>query len=318
MPLTTKSTHFLHNFWIELVSPSSLSRYLRSTTLADCRLSCKGTVLTAKWTTVQGVVQQSSLDLDFNVGNIDGTLRWGYKDFSKSCTKWGLRGTVLYASCRPSNSEGFRYSELDLNQCIYISGGVLCAVAHVDFSDFMSETSWMNFKVVAEPDMGKLFTHPAFRGSVSGIAERAVAHVMEKTQNVLQAIITEALGAIQESAKEYIESEIKTVMYTTHLHKSQSEHRKLKIFEDQDHSRPRAEPKWPRYSAMNGAVEDGLRSGEHSRRNSDSSIKEELESIQYDSQVADASTDGLLEQTAVELEGANIEVAKEEESQESN
>lgn len=266
--------------------------------------------------------------MDFHVGNDDGTLRWGWKDFTKSCTKWDLRGTILYASCRRRSNrggqEGSSYSELDLNQCIYISGGVLCAIAHVEFSNLMSEASWMNIKVVAEPDMGKLFSHPAFRSSVSGIAERAVGHVMEKTQNVLQAIITEALGVIQENAKEYIESEIETIKYTAYLHKSQSEHSKLRIFEDQDNIRPdvySAVPKKQRYSAINGAIEDGLRSGEHSRRNSDSSeeLKGELESMQYDNQVADASTDGLLEQTVAELEaGTDTEVVKEQESQVSN
>lgn len=125
------------------------------------------------------------------------------------------------------------------------------AIAHADLSGFLSEASWMKFKVVAEPDMNLLFSHPAFRSSVSGVAERAIAHVMEKTQTVIQAVITEALEVIEESARAYVQAEMETIVHTAYLHKAHSDMGKLKIYREHEHFQPHVHKA---YHGFGGAI----------------------------------------------------------------
>lgn len=101
---------------------------------ANCRLTCKGTVITAEWTTLQGVLKESSLDLDAYIGTIDSVLHWGERDLSKSCVSWDLRGTIFFALCRPRtwSAKGHHYSELDLSKYLQISEGMLCVIKVVD------------------------------------------------------------------------------------------------------------------------------------------------------------------------------------------
>ncbi|KAI8685448.1 CVNH domain-containing protein [Fusarium keratoplasticum] len=74
--------------------------------------------------------RQVTLDLDWYIGNGEGRLVWGAKDFSWSSTKVELAKAVygwcptLYATSMDSRGRALR-SALNLDQCIGIENGAL-------------------------------------------------------------------------------------------------------------------------------------------------------------------------------------------------
>ncbi len=69
-------------------------------------------------------VKATKIDLDKNIGNLDGVLSWGDRNFSKSCSNIVLNGAALTATCkRKDGSENS--TSLNLDEGIDNTNGVL-------------------------------------------------------------------------------------------------------------------------------------------------------------------------------------------------
>lgn len=64
-------------------------------------INVDGSTLTADCERINGSYNDTSINLDNFIGNIDGTLEWGYSEFSLTCNEVGLAGSNrLRAECR--------------------------------------------------------------------------------------------------------------------------------------------------------------------------------------------------------------------------
>ncbi|KAJ7206313.1 hypothetical protein GGX14DRAFT_568286 [Mycena pura] len=206
---------------------SEIEEYLdRSTslTLADCTLTLEDRAqLRIEWTAPNGQPGTSTLNLDQFIGNHGGRLAWPGSDFSQSCENILLDGTSLVAMCaQGGESDAYTGSHLDLDHYLtYTSGGGFGPI-DTDLCDFMATPNWMNFTVVAQPDMGSFLGHPRFRKAVSGVAHRAVDEVMSNMQYVMQhmaqhmvqQMVDEAMDIVRTRSEQRIERDLDKLVQT--------------------------------------------------------------------------------------------------------
>ncbi|MEG4441551.1 mannose-binding lectin [Microcoleus sp. F4-D5] len=95
-------------------------------------IELNGSTLSTKCKKSNGDSQETSIDLNRYIGNHDGKLSWGDKDFSKTCKNTGLaqllntRQLILVAECQPADGGNTYYpSELELDAHIVNAEGTL-------------------------------------------------------------------------------------------------------------------------------------------------------------------------------------------------
>jgi hypothetical protein len=93
-----------------------------SLTCDNEKIEIDGSTLSASCEKRNGDSQQTSIDLNRYIGNLDGTLSWGDKDFSKTCKNIGLaqllstKQLILVADCQPAvGGDSYSPTEIDLD-----------------------------------------------------------------------------------------------------------------------------------------------------------------------------------------------------------
>ena len=148
----------------------------------------------------------SSIDLNDYIGNINGQLTWGYKDFKKSSRGIVLKDGYLIAECK-NEREQYVTSRLELTKGLHCDAGkleVMVPKINPEFSKFMSEAPWMKFKVVTEPQMDLLLTHKVVQNSFESIAETTVKHVTSRMTRLMSVAIAAAVEEVTISAMEHV------------------------------------------------------------------------------------------------------------------
>ena len=93
----------------------------------SCRsFRLEGAVLICECLLADGKSHKTSwIDLDHHIGNVDGSLVWHKKSFSKTCKDFRLEGTVLHAKCKKSKLEDWVDGSIDLALKLRNDNGVL-------------------------------------------------------------------------------------------------------------------------------------------------------------------------------------------------
>jgi hypothetical protein len=82
-------------------------------------INITGSTLTADCERANGGYQDTSIDLDRYIGNIDGTLEWGDRRFSLTCNEVGLAGNNrLRAECERRDQRSYLGSYINLDDHI--------------------------------------------------------------------------------------------------------------------------------------------------------------------------------------------------------
>ena len=82
-------------------------------------ITINGSTLSAECEKMNGAYQQTSINLDNYIGNLNGVLSWGDHNFSITCTDLGLgqllssREFILSAQCE--KVDGITYSQTDIS-----------------------------------------------------------------------------------------------------------------------------------------------------------------------------------------------------------
>ena len=92
----------------------------------SCRsFRLEGAVLVCECLLADGKTHKTScIDLDHHIGNVNGSLVWHEKEFSKTCKDFRLEGTILHAKCKKSFEEWIDCS-IDLALNLRNDDGVL-------------------------------------------------------------------------------------------------------------------------------------------------------------------------------------------------
>ncbi|KAJ7474090.1 hypothetical protein FB451DRAFT_1466607 [Mycena latifolia] len=183
----------------------------------DCDLHLDGVILTIAPRSPDKF-DSTELNLDDHIGDIGGELVWGgaavdAANFSNTCEKIHLDGTLLVALCRRGN-EAIQV-ELDLNEHIAYNSARRCFMAIVPdaaFTELMSSANWMNFTVITRPDMSAFLKNPAFQTAISGVAQRAIDEVMNQMREVMALAVEEAVAAVSAKSEEYVQREMETLI----------------------------------------------------------------------------------------------------------
>lgn len=95
-------------------------------------IEINGSTLSTKCKKINGDFQETSIDLNRYIGNLDGILSWGDKDFSKTCKNIGVaqllstRQLILVAECQPAvGGDVYSPSEIELDAHITNADGTL-------------------------------------------------------------------------------------------------------------------------------------------------------------------------------------------------
>ena len=80
-------------------------------------IELNGSNLSADCRKINGSYQGTSIDLDYEIGNLNGVLSWGDHNFSITCKDMGLgqlftRQYVLNAKCE--KADGFTYEQTEI------------------------------------------------------------------------------------------------------------------------------------------------------------------------------------------------------------
>ncbi|QRV93569.1 cyanovirin-N [Ceratobasidium sp. AG-Ba] len=67
----------------------------------------------------------STLNLDTCLGNIDGSFKWGEKDYSLTARDVSLEGTVLSGDLERASGGSYKHSSVNLDDCIENHDGQL-------------------------------------------------------------------------------------------------------------------------------------------------------------------------------------------------
>ncbi|WP_414580984.1 CVNH domain-containing protein [Scytonema sp. PCC 10023] len=95
------------------------------------KIEINGSILSTSCTKSNGDSQQTSIDLDQYIGNLDGKLSWSDKNFSKSCKNiapaqlLSTRQLVLVAECKTASGDTYYPSEIELDSHIVNIDGTL-------------------------------------------------------------------------------------------------------------------------------------------------------------------------------------------------
>jgi len=95
-------------------------------------INISGSTLSATCQKADGyTLNDSSLNLDQYIGNLDGTLSWGDKDFSKTCENIALaqllfnKQLVVTAQCEKKDGISYEQSDIELDAHIANIDGTL-------------------------------------------------------------------------------------------------------------------------------------------------------------------------------------------------
>lgn len=95
-------------------------------------IEINGSTLSTKCQKINGDFQQTSIDLNQYIGNLDGKLSWGDKGFSKTCKNIGVaqllstKQLILVAECQPAvGGDIYSPSEIGLDAHITNADGTL-------------------------------------------------------------------------------------------------------------------------------------------------------------------------------------------------
>ncbi|KAJ7145538.1 hypothetical protein C8R44DRAFT_755498 [Mycena epipterygia] len=75
-------------------------------------------------------------------------------------------------------------------------------------TESMSTTNWMNFVIVARPD---IFTNPAFQKAIKDVAQSSVNEVKDEMKQAMELVIEQAMALVIEQAKFMLEHAMKIV-----------------------------------------------------------------------------------------------------------
>jgi hypothetical protein len=96
------------------------------------KIEINGSILSTSCTKSNGNSQETSIDLDKYIGNLDGKLSWSDKNFSKTCKNiapaqlLNTRQLILVAECQPAvGGDTYYPSELELDAHIANIDGTL-------------------------------------------------------------------------------------------------------------------------------------------------------------------------------------------------
>ncbi|WP_332987291.1 CVNH domain-containing protein [Scytonema sp. PRP1] len=95
------------------------------------KIEINGSILSTSCKKSNGDSQQTSIDLDKYIGNLDGKLSWSDKNFSKSCKNiapaqlLSTRQLVLVAECKTAAGDTYYPSEIELDSHIVNIDGTL-------------------------------------------------------------------------------------------------------------------------------------------------------------------------------------------------
>jgi hypothetical protein len=95
------------------------------------KIEINGSILSTSCTKSNGDSQQTFIDLDKYIGNLDGTLSWGDKNFSKTCKNiapaqlLSTRQLILVAECKTAAGDTYYPSEIELDSHIVNIDGTL-------------------------------------------------------------------------------------------------------------------------------------------------------------------------------------------------
>lgn len=163
----------------------------------------------------------STVDLNKFIGNINGKLCWGHSNFVGSSRNIKLQGLRLVAECQTNDGKVWKESSLDLHHNLRNRNGCLEVIMQKcdeKMSVMLSEVPWMKFKVVAEPDVSILTSHPAVKQAMASIAETTVTHVATSMHSMINTAIEQAIVAVTASAIEHITTTMTVMMEATTAH----------------------------------------------------------------------------------------------------
>ncbi|KAF9066213.1 hypothetical protein BDP27DRAFT_1365826 [Rhodocollybia butyracea] len=200
----------------------------------------------------------STFDLHKYLGNINGELKWGYKDFHRTSEGFRIEGTKLFAKCKLSDGHAIKECWFDLAARLRSDNGVIVVIEYNEsLSTMLSEVPWMKFKVVAEPDFSIIAAHPVMQATMNKIAHSTVEHVTAQMSSIMALAIAGAIEVVTKSAYEHIsqsmEVMVQGVSAHAQVHSSVNTGSKLHVFgEDIVLSRDVKEMEIKEVSLVNG------------------------------------------------------------------
>ena len=160
-----------------------------------------------------GGFENSCLDLDQHIGNIDGVLTWGAKGFTQSCQNIFLDGWFLVAECLCADGETYKSCRIDLRHKLCNKNGCLAIlIIEKKLSKILTEVPWMKFKVIAEPDLSIFAGHPVVKEAMVKIAESTVQHVTVEMSQKIMTAVQEAISIVTMSAMRHITTQLELVV----------------------------------------------------------------------------------------------------------
>ncbi len=103
-----------------------------SPTCDNEKIEIDGSTLSASCEKRNGDSQETSIDLARYIGNLDGKLSWGDKDFSKTCKNINLaqllstKQLIIVAECQPAvGGDSYSPTEIELDAHIANIDGTL-------------------------------------------------------------------------------------------------------------------------------------------------------------------------------------------------
>ncbi|KAJ6495063.1 hypothetical protein C8R45DRAFT_1133277 [Mycena sanguinolenta] len=196
-------------------------RDMKSSTLS-VTLSVQAANLTIEWM-VTGTSERLNIvvDLDKWIAVVEGRLVWNGKGgFIAECqtgTTPAINGTFLVVSIRSVRGVEYVETRLDLNDYFIYSDidGFEPIKPDPELVHFMTSSSWMNVRVMAQANLHLLVSNPIFRKAVSNVArratERATKRANEERKTVMEEMMRqtlERLSSIKEESEVYIAREV--------------------------------------------------------------------------------------------------------------
>jgi hypothetical protein len=177
----------------------------------------------------------STFDLHKYLGNINGELKWGFKDFHHTSEGFRVEGTKLFAKCKLTDGRAIKECWFDLATRLRSDNGVIVVIEYNEsLSTMLSEVPWMKFKVVAEPDFSLIAAHPVMQATMNKIAHSTVEHVTAQMSSIMALAIAGAIEVVTKSAYEHIsqsmEVMVQGVSANAQVHASVNTASKLHIF----------------------------------------------------------------------------------------
>ncbi|KAE9406201.1 hypothetical protein BT96DRAFT_266380 [Gymnopus androsaceus JB14] len=199
------STKTSHSSTTSEVSIKSSSEYRSSSffkhTVSSLHLD--GDILHAQCLKSDGTYGSSKLNLSECIGVVCGKLVWGRRDFRSHCKSVKLEKYTLIAEC-VYEGETIK-STLDLTRYLQSYDGTLglkVAKPSPELSSLFSESRWMKFKIVTEPDASMVIQNAAFKDAFSSIAQTTSKHVVaEMTEDLVESVTETIKRSLRDKVK---------------------------------------------------------------------------------------------------------------------